>query len=167
MNQYPAPPPVSQDRQFVLGQHLRLSILISAEETGGQFDLSDVTLPGGAWTPLHLHTRYEERLWVVSGALTVWAGPDVFTLGPGDFYVIAKNTPHTINAGPDGARALNLTNPGNFAELISRTGTPAHLARPETEWDMALFQAVTDEFGDVVLGPPGMTPAELDPTLRR
>jgi hypothetical protein len=39
--------------------------------------------------------------------------------------------------------------------------TPAHLATPETELDAELFMAVTTELGDVVLGPPGTTPADL------
>ncbi|MGW7571565.1 cupin domain-containing protein [Streptomyces tendae] len=162
MSDFPSPPPVSQDRQFVLGQHLRLSILTSAEETEGRHDLSDITLPGGAGTPLHLHTGYEERIWVVSGSLTVWAGPETFTLRSGDFYAIPMNTPHTIKAGSDGARTLNITSPGKFADLVRRSGTPAHLATPETEWDMGLFQAITEELGDVILGPPGATPADLE-----
>jgi mannose-6-phosphate isomerase-like protein (cupin superfamily) len=162
MSNFPSPPPVPQDRQFVLGQHLRLSILTSAEETDGRHDLSDVTLPGDAGTPLHVHTGYEERLWIVSGSLTVWAGPDTFTLRSGDFYAIPMNTPHTIKAGADGARALTISSPARFAELIRRTGTPAHLATPETDWDMGLFLAVAEEFGDVILGPPGATPADLE-----
>jgi quercetin dioxygenase-like cupin family protein len=161
MTDFPSPPPVPQDRQFVLGQHLRLSVLASGEETEGRHDVSDVILPPGAGTPLHLHTGYEERIWVVSGSLTVWAGSDAFTLRSGDYYAIKMNTPHTIKAGDDGARTLAITSPARFAELISRTGTPAHLATTETEWDMGLFQAVTEEFGDVILGPPGATPADL------
>ncbi|MET9147265.1 MULTISPECIES: cupin domain-containing protein [unclassified Streptomyces] len=163
MSNFPSPPPVPQDRRFVLGQHLRLSILTSAEETDGRHDLSDVVLPGDAGTPLHLHTGYEERIWVVEGSLTVWAGPDTFTLRSGDFYAIPMNTPHTIKAGPEGARSLNITSPAAFAELIRRSGTPAHLATSETEWDMGLFQAVTEELGDIILGPPGATPADLPP----
>lgn len=162
MSTFPPPPPVPQDRQFVLGQHLRLSVLTAAEETDGRHDLSDVTLAAGAGTPLHLHTGYEERIWVVDGSLTVWSGPDAFTLRSGDFYTVPMNVPHTIKAGPDGARSLNITSPGRFAELIRRTGTPAHLATTETDWDMGLFQAVTEEFGDVILGPPGATPADLE-----
>ncbi len=92
----------------------------------------------------------------------MWAGPETFTLRSGDFYAIPMNTPHTLKAGADGARTLNITSPGKFAELIRRTGTPAHLATPETDWDMGLFQAVTEEFGDIVLGPPGATPADLE-----
>jgi hypothetical protein len=57
--------------------------------------------------------------------------------------------------------ALNISSPAGFAELIARTGTPAHLATPETELDAELFKAVTQELGDVVLGPPGTVPQEL------
>ncbi|WP_121715593.1 cupin domain-containing protein [Streptomyces sp. E5N91] len=164
MTSFPSPPPVPQDRQFVLGQHLHLSILASAEETEGRHDISDVKLPPHAGTPLHMHTGYEERIWVVEGALTVWSGADTYTLRSGDFYRVPMNTPHTIKAGEDGARTLAITSPARFAELIRRTGTPAHLATAETEWDMELFQKVTEEFGDVILGPPGATPASLGTT---
>jgi len=158
---FPSPPPPGPDRKFVLGGHLSLTVLATAEETDDRHDLSDVVLPPFAGTPLHVHTRYEERIWTVEGALTVWCGEDTYTLRPGDYYRIPTNTPHTIQAGPDGARTLVVTSPGRFAELIRRTGTPAHLATPETTWDLELFQQVTDEFGDIVLGPPGAKPGDV------
>lgn len=86
------------------------------------------------------------------------------TLRSGDFYAIPMNTPHMIQTGPEGARALNITSPAGFAELVARMGTPAHRADPETELDMELFMAVTTELGDVVLGPPGTTPAAAEVT---
>lgn len=113
-------------------------------------------------TPLHLHTSYEERLFVVSGSLTVWAGADKLTLRSGDYYHIPLNVPHTIQSGPEDTRALLVTSPAGFAELIARAGTPAHLATSETGFDADLFMAVTTELGDVVLGPPGTTPADLE-----
>lgn len=149
-------------RQYVLGQELRVDILTTGEETEGRHDLTDSVMAVGSATPLHLHTRYEERLWVVSGSLTVWAGQDTVTLNSGDFFTIPLGVPHAIKCGPDGARALNISSPAGFAELIARTATPLHLATPETELDAGLFMAVTEELGDVVLGPPGMTPADLD-----
>jgi hypothetical protein len=69
---------------------------------------------------------------------------------------------HMIQTGPEGARALNISSPAGFAELLARTGTPARLATPQTELDMDLFMAVTTELGDVVLGPPGTMPADAD-----
>jgi Cupin domain len=108
-----------------------------------------------------MHTRYEERFWVVSGSFTVWAGPEKVTLSSGDYYAIPLSTPHAIAAGPQGGRALTFSSPAGFAELLARAGTPARLAVPETELDTGLFMAVAAELGDVVLGPPGMTPADL------
>jgi hypothetical protein len=76
----------ASEREFVLGQELRATILATAEETDGHVDLMDCVQP---------------------------------------------------------------------------PGTPAHLATPETGLDADLFMAVTTRLGDVVLGPPGTTPAEL------
>lgn len=149
-------------RQYVLGQELKVTILTSGAETEGRHDVTDSVMATGAATPLHLHTRYEERLWVVSGSLTVWAGRDTVTLKSGDFFTIPMGVPHAIKSGSDGARALNISSPAGFAELIARAATPLHLATPETELDAELFMAVTEELGDVVLGPPGMIPADLD-----
>jgi uncharacterized RmlC-like cupin family protein len=102
-------------------------------------------------TPLHLHTRYEERVYVVSGSLTVWVGEDKLTVGQGGFY----HVPHTVQAGSEDTHAILISSPAGFAELVARAGTPAHLATPETEPDLGLFTAVTTELGDVTLGPQG------------
>jgi hypothetical protein len=98
---------------------------------------------------------------VISGSMTVWAGSYKVTLRAGDYYAIPMNVPHAIQAGPEGLHALQISSPAGFAELIARTGTPAHLATSETEFDADRFVAVTTELGDVVLGPPGTTPADL------
>ncbi|MQY16977.1 cupin domain-containing protein [Nocardia macrotermitis] len=161
MTDFPAPPAPALDRRFVLGTHLSLTVLTAPEETDGRHDLADITLPPGSNTPLHKHTRYEERIWVIEGALTVWAGTDTYTLGPGDFYTITMNTAHTIEAGPEGARTLTMSSPAYFVDLIRRAGTPRSEATPDTEWDLALFDKITAEQGDIILGPPGMTPADL------
>jgi quercetin dioxygenase-like cupin family protein len=155
--------PDARERQFVLGpERVRVTILTTAAETEGRHDLVDSVLPAGSITPLHLHTRYEERLYVVSGSLTVWAGPDKLTLRPGDYHHIPTNVPHAVQAGSEDTHALNITSPAGFAELVARAGTPAHLATPDAEADLELFMAVTAELGDVVLGPPGTTPEHLD-----
>ena len=153
---------VSDDpRDYVLGQELRVRILTTGVETSGRHDLVDASpLPDTA-TPLHLHTRYEERFFVLEGACTVWVGPDTMQLGPGDYCAIPLDTPHAIKAGPNGCRSLLVTSPAGFAELIARAATPAHLAGPETETDLERFAAVSAELGDQILGPPGTLPADL------
>jgi quercetin dioxygenase-like cupin family protein len=157
-----------RQRRFVLGpERVRVTILTTGAETGGRHDFTDSWLPAGSITPLHLHTRYEERIWVASGSLTVWAGPDKTVLRSGDYYLIPTHVPHAIQAGDEEAHALHISTPAGFAELVARAGTPAHLATADGGSDPDLFLAVTTELGDVVLGPPGTLPADLSPEAGR
>jgi quercetin dioxygenase-like cupin family protein len=155
--------PEVRERQFLLGpERVQATILTTGAETDGRHDLIDSVLPAGSMTPLHLHTRYEERVYVISGSLTVWVGPDKLTVGAGGFYHIPLNVPHTVQAGAEDTHAILISSPAGFADLVAHAGTPAHLATSETESDLERFMAVTTDLGDVTLGPPGMTPADLD-----
>jgi quercetin dioxygenase-like cupin family protein len=150
-----------EPRDYVLGQELTVHILTTGAQTSGRHDLVDAFQLPDTVTPLHLHTRYEERLFVVEGACTVWVGPDTVRIGPGDYCAIPLHTPHAIKAGPDGCRSLLISSPAGFAELITRVATPAHLAGPDTETDLERFASVSAELGDQILGPPGTLPTDL------
>jgi hypothetical protein len=60
-----------------------------------------------------------------------------------------------------------LSSPAGFGRLIAQAATPVDLASVDTELDLELFTAVTTELGDVVLGPPGALPADLEQADRR
>ena len=112
-------------RQFVLGpERARITILTTAEETDGRHDLIDSIVPAGSATPLHLHTRYEERVYVISGALTVWVGPDKLTVGAGGYYHIPLNVPHMVQGGAEDTHAILISSPAGFAELVARAPRP-------------------------------------------
>src|SRR3954454_13833489 len=100
------PTPDHKRREFLLGPDLRFTLLTTAEETDGRFDLLDGWKDPGAMSPLHLHGAYEERLWIVSGGLEAWAGDDRLILRSGDYVCVPIGVPHTIRAGPEGCRAL-------------------------------------------------------------
>jgi hypothetical protein len=51
-----------QDRNSVLEEGVRVLILTRGSETEGRHDLIEATQRPGAVTPLHLHTRYDERV---------------------------------------------------------------------------------------------------------
>ena len=55
---------LTSGREFQLGQGLRATVLTSAEETEGRHDLIEGHQAAGDMTALHLHRRYEERIWV-------------------------------------------------------------------------------------------------------
>ena len=133
----------------------RLTILADHTTTGGQYDLIEGYFPPGAQTPLHRHTRYSEQLYVLEGEFKVWAGENKMVLSPGDSYLISPSTPHVVAALSDKpAHGLVVAAPSAFARLIEATGTV-----DETEpTDIALFEHISAEIGDEVLGPPGTLP---------
>jgi mannose-6-phosphate isomerase-like protein (cupin superfamily) len=148
-------------RDFLLGDGLRFTLLTTAEETDGRMDLLDGWKDPGAMSPLHLHERYEERLWVAAGELEAWAGDTHRVLRSGDYLCVPAGVVHTIRAGPDGCRALTISSPAGFAEFVARTGTPAGVVAGAEALDVELLNRIANELGDVMLGPPGTLPADL------
>ena len=133
----------------------RLTIIADHTTTGGQYDLIEGYNPPGTMTPLHRHTRYSEQLYVLEGELTVWAGENKVVLTPGESFLISPGIPHVVGVLSDKpARALVVSAPSSFARLIAATGT-----LDETEpADLALFERISIEIGDELLGPPGTLP---------
>lgn len=139
----------------------RLTVLAHAEVTGGRYDLIEGQFPPHTETPLHQHNQYMEQLYVLDGEFTVWAGARTAVLHAGDSFTIPAGTPHVVAASGDGtARGLAVASPSGFARLIMEVGTPdAGVAPPPDALDMALFERISAEIGDEVLGPPGTRPS--------
>lgn len=130
----------------------RLTIVADHTTTGGQYDLIEGYLPPGAQTPPHRHTRYSEQLYVLEGEFTVWAGENKVVLSSGDSYLISPGTPHVVAVLSDKpARGLVVAAPSAFARLIAATGT----VDENEPTDMALYNRISAEIGDELLGPPG------------
>ncbi|MEH2411697.1 cupin domain-containing protein [Nostoc sp.] len=133
----------------------RLNIVADHATTGGQYDLIEGYFPPGTQTPPHRHTRYSEQLYVLEGEFTVWAGENKVVLSAGDSFLISAGTPHVVAALSDQpARGLVVAAPSGFARLIAAVGT---LDENETP-DMALFERISTEIGDEMLGLPGKLP---------
>ncbi|MEP0873149.1 cupin domain-containing protein [Trichocoleus desertorum AS-A10] len=133
----------------------RLNIVADHTTTGGQYDLIEGYFPPGIQTPPHRHTRYSEQLYVLEGEFTVWAGENKVVLNAGESFLIAPCTPHVVAAlGGRPARGLVVAAPSAFARLIAAVGTLDE-AEPA---DMKLFERISAEIGDEILGAPGDLP---------
>ncbi len=138
---------------WLFGSHL--NIIADHTTTNGQYDLIEGYFPPSTQTPLHRHTRYSEQLYVLEGEFTIWAGENKFVLSAGESFLISPCTPHSIGVFNDQpARALVVAAPSSFARLIAAVGTLDETAAP----DMALFERLSAEIGDEILGPPGALP---------
>jgi quercetin dioxygenase-like cupin family protein len=137
-----------------------LTILADHTTTGGQYDLVEGYFPPGSQTPPHRHTRYSEQLYVLEGEFTIWAGENKVVLNTGESCLIPVGTPHVVAAiGDKPAHGLMIAAPSAFAQMIAAVGTQE---KAET-LDMALFDRISAEIGDEILGPPGTLPSATTP----
>ncbi|MBW4444811.1 MAG: cupin domain-containing protein [Plectolyngbya sp. WJT66-NPBG17] len=134
----------------------RLNIVADHTTTKGQYDLIEGYFPPGSQTPPHRHTRYSEQLYVLEGQFTIWADEDKMVLSAGESFLIPPCTTHVVAAiGNQPARGLVVAAPSAFARLIAAVGTVDETEPP----DMSLFERISTEIGDELLGAPGDLPS--------
>jgi quercetin dioxygenase-like cupin family protein len=102
-----------------------LTVLASAEQTGGAFSLIEERLPRGAEPPPHVHRREDEAFFVLEGTLTVRVGDEVFPATPGSFVFCPRDLPHLLTVESDEVRMLTLCTPGGVEQLFVELGEPA------------------------------------------
>ncbi|GIV76097.1 cupin domain-containing protein [Litorilinea aerophila] len=77
---------------------------------GEKMLLSLVDLPAHSVVPPHSHPHEQAGI-VLEGELTFTVGGETRTLRPGDMYVIPGGVEHTVVAGDQDARALDVFSP--------------------------------------------------------
>ena len=89
----------------------------SRASTGGSLTLIESRTDGGA--PMHVHSREDECMYVLEGAITVQCGADIFEAGPRSFVFLPRDIPHAWDvAGGATATVLIITTPGGFEEFL-------------------------------------------------
>jgi quercetin dioxygenase-like cupin family protein len=102
-----------------------LTVLASAEQTGGAFSLMEERLPRGAEPPPHVHHREDEAFFVLDGALTVRVGGETFSATSGSFVFCPRDIPHLLAVDSEEVRMLTLCTPGGVERLFVELGRPA------------------------------------------
>ena len=103
------------------------NVLISGDQSFGNFTLMDQTMPEGAGPPSHMHERMHEGFYVLEGEITYTIGPDEqkIVAEPGAAIWIPPATPHAFKVTSPQARALNFYTPGGFDDQFTYLATPA------------------------------------------
>ena len=144
---------------WLFGAHLR--ILLDEQQTHATYDLIEGFFPEGTQTPLHLHTKYDELIYILEGAFTLYTHNGMVTLSAGEHILVPRNTPHVMAASSKSAnRALYIASPSGFAKLLRLVGIPdlTQGLPPGQPNDMGLFIELSKESGDIILGSIGALP---------
>lgn len=122
------------------GEHAKLftdtfSVLVSGDETEGQFGMFTATCPSGDIIPPHSHADTHETFYVLEGRVRVFVQQPDGTrvsrlLGEGDFGFVPAGAPHAYRV-ERAARMLGVAT-GGFERFFQQMGTPADTIDPDS-----------------------------------
>ena len=99
----------------------RASLFVKAtsEQTGGAFNLFEVTLLPAQATSLHIHYAEDVTVYVLEGALTFFWGGEKREALAGTYLFMPRGTPHGFRAEHErAARILYMTIPAGLDRLV-------------------------------------------------
>ena len=136
---------------------------LSGDETDGRFALVEFLQPPGEMTPLHVHRRADQTMYVLEGELTLFLPGRTLVAGPGEVLHGPMNIPHTEQVtSPGPVRLLGVITPAGFERFVAAAGRPAEaLTLPPASLppvDLELLSRLASEHDIEVLGPPGALP---------
>jgi len=93
------------------------------EQTGGAFNLFEVTCPPDFATPLHIHYAEDVVVYVLEGALTFFWGSEQRAAVTGSYFYQPRGIPHGFRVeGRTPARMLYLTFPAGLDRFVVEQG---------------------------------------------
>ncbi|TNC71636.1 cupin domain-containing protein [Rubellimicrobium roseum] len=129
----------------------QVSILATAEETGGRLGLVEIISPPLAGPPRHTHANEDEVIAVLDGAIEVWTPAGLTTLGAGESVFVPRGVEHAFRVLGEGpARILAVLTPGGFEGYFQGL-LAGQLQMPR---DRDAIAALGARFGQVITGGP-------------
>jgi quercetin dioxygenase-like cupin family protein len=110
------------------------SLKASAASTRGTLTVIESDTDGGA--PSHVHTREDEAMYVLEGAIVAHVGTQELRADAGGFLFLPRGIRHDWDVVGDRARVLIITVPGGFESFLAAF----HAARDWAERDAIAAQ---------------------------
>jgi len=133
----------------------RLSIKLTAAQTGGRLGTWVWDGVGGAAAPLHVHHREEEYFYVVDGEARLFVGGERIDARAGDLVALPRDVPHAYLISSPTARVIGMASPGGFESFFSELATPVVDREPPAAAPDVAAMVIAAAARDVdVLGPP-------------
>jgi len=146
--------PGSEEALWFFG--MLVLVKVSAEQSGGQFNLTEQLGRRGTATPIHRQPGDDETFHVLEGELEFYLGEQQTILArAGATAYIPAGQPHAFVVVSETARWLNLTT-ANHEAFFRAAGSPAERRElpPPMPPDMDKVMAAAATYGVEILGPP-------------
>jgi quercetin dioxygenase-like cupin family protein len=116
----------NEEGQFLQALGASVSIKATSEQTGGVFNLFEVSCPPYYTTPLVIHYTEDVAVYVLQGALTLFWGREKREAAAGSFFYQPRGTPHGFRVeGARPAQILYMTMPAGFDRFVLEHELPA------------------------------------------
>lgn len=114
------------------------TVLLSGEDTAGQYTLIDMHVPPGGGPPPHRHD-FEEMFTILDGEVELTFRGEHLVVSAGETVNVPANAPHSFhNASGSAVRLLCLCSPAGQEKFFAAVGTPvASRTEPPPELDEA------------------------------
>lgn len=134
-------------------------LLVTGEDTGGAYCLSEAIVSPGGGPPPHIHTREEEGFHVLEGSFTFQLGDRAVRLGPGETANVSRGTLHTFRGDSPGPNRMLIWNvPAGLDRFFRMAGTEVEgrdsAPIPITPEEIGRMIALAPEFGIEFPPPP-------------
>jgi quercetin dioxygenase-like cupin family protein len=148
---YLAQPEQQQQLEWLDGG--TLTMLLDGAATDGQLMMGRFHVARGEAPPYHKHLREDEIFMLVKGTALVWYDDQEYELAEGGVVFLPKGVPHAYRITSDEADLLMINTPAGIEGMFRATGRDKSTPRPP-DFEIAPDPAVSEQFGNVVMGPP-------------
>jgi mannose-6-phosphate isomerase-like protein (cupin superfamily) len=129
--------------------------LLSGQQTAGQFCLLENYSDGNTKTPVHVHARDDETVYVVEGELTAVIDGESNRLTAGESIFLPRGVPHQlVNMSGKPNRYVLIGSPALFDSFLTEAGRALQAgedAGPPTPVDIERIREVAPRFGITLL----------------
>src|SRR5215217_8807561 len=91
---------------------------LAGEQSGGDWAVVEWRVRAGDEPPMHTHTREDETLYIVEGAITAYVGDEKIEVEAGSYAALPKNVPHGLTVRGEEARLLITLEPAGAEYLL-------------------------------------------------
>ena len=121
-------------RTVTYGDGSSAELKLAGEQSGGEWAVVELRVRAGDEPPRHTHTREDETLYVVEGAITAYVGGEKIEVKAGSYAALPKNVPHGFTVRSEQARLLITLEPAGAEYFF--------VPRDESDADPAKFGLV-------------------------
>jgi mannose-6-phosphate isomerase-like protein (cupin superfamily) len=141
-------------KEFVLAGVV-MKCLLSGEQTAGQFCLLENKSDGNTRTPIHVHAKDDETIYIIEGELTAVIDGQSRRLTAGESIFLPRGTPHQLmNMSGNPCRYILIGTPALFDRFLEDGGwelQPDEVAGPPTPKEIERIREASPRFGITLL----------------